>query len=577
MSYQVIARKWRPQDFDQLVGQAHISQTLKNALKNGRLPHALLFTGPRGTGKTSSARILAKSIRCPNAVDFHPCNQCEICEEISSSRAVDVLEIDGASNNGVDAIRELRDTVSYMPSKGKYKVYIIDEVHMLSTSAFNALLKTLEEPPEHVVFIMATTEVHKIPQTILSRCQRFDFRSIPTRQITERLKSICEADGLTADDEALWIIARQGDGSMRDSQSLLDQVITFANGPLTKNLVVEILGLTDRSLLLGTLTALVERQVPQILENLEKIHKIGLDASLFAKDLLEQVRNLLMVKVSAGNTSGLLELPDSEIHYLQDLANQVSEEELHFLFDMTLKGVSDLQKAADPRLILEMLLLRMVNIPKLVSLTQLFSDRGRGRSSDLGGHPGNISTPAVTGRAAASVHPANANSSNMAMSNSATTVARMTTTGSATYVTRKTDPMGMNPQERWLDFVQSVKNMDPIFSAKIEKLLFVGLKDKLIELALPKGLDFLKDQLADLNTRKKLQSHVDQIWGDGYTLEIKVGKEAPAGKSAQELARQKETEKQEELAKKIAAHPMVQAATQSFKGQIKAIKDVKQK
>ncbi len=581
MSYQVIARKWRPQDFDQLVGQAHISQTLKNALKNGRLPHALLFTGPRGTGKTSSARILAKSIRCPNAVDFHPCNQCEICEEISSSRAVDVLEIDGASNNGVDAIRELRDTVSYMPSKGKYKVYIIDEVHMLSTSAFNALLKTLEEPPEHVVFIMATTEVHKIPQTILSRCQRFDFRSIPTRQITERLKSICEADGLTADDEALWIIARQGDGSMRDSQSLLDQVITFANGPLTKNSVVEILGLTDRSLLLGTLTALVERQVPQILENLEKIHKIGLDASLFAKDLLEQVRNLLMVKVSAGNTSGLLELPDSEIHYLQDLANQVSEEELHFLFDMTLKGVSDLQKAADPRLILEMLLLRMVNIPKLASLTQLFSDRGgdrgRGRSSDLGGHPGNISTPAVTGRAAASVNPANANSSNMAISNSTTTVARMTTTGSATNVTRKTDPMGMNPQERWLDFVQSVKNMDPIFSAKIEKLLFVGLKDKLIELALPKGLDFLKDQLADLNTRKKLQSHVDQIWGDGYTLEIKVGKEAPAGKSAQELARQKETEKQEELAKKIAAHPMVQAATQSFKGQIKAIKDVKQK
>jgi DNA polymerase-3 subunit gamma/tau len=354
-------------------------------------------------------------------------------------------------------------------------------------------------------------------------------------------------------------------------------VITFANGPLTKNSVVEILGLTDRSLLLGTLTALVERQVPQILENLEKIHKIGLDASLFAKDLLEQVRNLLMVKVSAGNTSGLLELPDSEIHYLQDLANQVSEEELHFLFDMTLKGVSDLQKAADPRLILEMLLLRMVNIPKLVSLAQLFSDRGSGRSSDLGNHPSNISMPAVTARVATasnkpspatSVHPANANSSNMAMSNSATTVARPH---------RTTDPMGMNPQERWLDFVQSVKNMDPIFSAKIEKLLFVGLKDKLIELALPKGLDFLKDQLADLNTRKKLQSHVDQIWGDGYTLEIKVGKEAPAGKSAQELARQKETEKQEELAKKIAAHPMVQAATQSFKGQIKAIKDVKQK
>ena len=222
MSYQVIARKWRPQSFDQLVGQDHISQTLQNALRHDRLPHALLFTGPRGTGKTSSARILAKSIRCPNAVDFVPCNTCTECMDIAQSRSVDVIEIDGASNNGVDAIRELRDTVGYMPSRGKQKVYIIDEVHMLSTSAFNALLKTLEEPPPHIVFVLATTEVHKIPLTILSRCQRFDFRSISTRQITDHLRVICEKENVSAEEEALWIIARQGNGSMRDSQSLLD-------------------------------------------------------------------------------------------------------------------------------------------------------------------------------------------------------------------------------------------------------------------------------------------------------------------------------------------------------------------
>lgn len=575
MSYQVIARKWRPQDFDQLVGQTHISQTLKNALRNGRLPHALLFTGPRGTGKTSSARILAKSIRCPHSVDFHPCNKCEICEEIALSRSVDVIEIDGASNNGVDAIRELRDTVAYMPSKGKYKVYIIDEVHMLSTSAFNALLKTLEEPPEHVVFVMATTEVHKIPQTILSRCQRFDFRSIPTKQITERLKSICEADNVPAEDEALWIIARQGDGSMRDSQSLLDQVITFANGPLTKTTVVEILGLTDRSLLLGTLTAIVERHTDQILLNLEKIHKIGLDASLFAKDLLEQVRNLLMVKVSNGNTSGLLELPDSEIHFLQDLSNQVSEEELHYIFDMTLKGVSDLQRSADQRLVLEMLLLRMVSAPKLVSLATLFQKGFTG-----------INAGTTHDTTAATTKTGGATSSN---TNGSTTGA-LSTTASATALSnsaatpistgaRQTDPLGMNPQERWLDFVQAVKKMDPIFSAKIEKLLFTGLKGQLIELAVPKGLDFLKDQLADTNTRKKIQSFIDQIWGPGYTLEIRVGKDvgSGAGKSAQELARQKELDRQQVLAKKIAEHPMVKAATETFKGQIKSIKDVSAK
>jgi len=221
LSYQVIARKWRPQNFEQLVGQAHISTTLQNALKNQRLPHAILFTGPRGTGKTSSARILAKALRCPNAKDFIPCGVCTECEEIALSRSPSVLEIDGASNNGVDAIRELRDTVAYSPSSGKYKIYIIDEVHMLSTSAFNALLKTLEEPPAHVVFIMATTEVHKIPQTILSRCQRFDFRRIPTRQITEHLHMICQKDKIQAEDDALWMIARQGDGSMRDSQSCL--------------------------------------------------------------------------------------------------------------------------------------------------------------------------------------------------------------------------------------------------------------------------------------------------------------------------------------------------------------------
>ena len=255
LAYQVIARKWRPNSFNELVGQSHVSQTLLNALKSDRLPHALLFTGPRGTGKTSSARILAKALRCPNAVDFTPCNSCSDCEDIAAGRSVNVIEVDGASNNGVDAIRELRDAVGYMPSTGKYKVYIIDEVHMLSMSAFNALLKTLEEPPEHVVFVLATTEVHKIPNTVLSRCQRFDFRRIPFRAIAEHLGNICKSENISAEEQALWLLARQGEGSMRDSQSLLDQVITFSSGNITLQRVVEVLGLTDRQLLTDTLTA----------------------------------------------------------------------------------------------------------------------------------------------------------------------------------------------------------------------------------------------------------------------------------------------------------------------------------
>ena len=259
LSYQVIARKWRPQSFSEMVGQTHITQTLGNALHNNRLPHALLFTGPRGTGKTSSARILAKSLRCATAKDFIPCNQCTTCLEIAAGSSPDVRELDAASNNGVDDIRDLLSGVMHMPTSGRYKIYIVDEVHMLSTSAFNALLKTLEEPPSHVIFILATTEVHKIPQTILSRCQRFDFRRIPTRQIAEHLKLICDSEKVSYEEEALWLIARQGDGSMRDSQSLLDQVISFTNGKLTKALCTDILGLSDRGLLLDTLKALVAR------------------------------------------------------------------------------------------------------------------------------------------------------------------------------------------------------------------------------------------------------------------------------------------------------------------------------
>jgi DNA polymerase-3 subunit gamma/tau len=249
VSYQVIARKWRPKSFEELVGQNHVAQTLLNSLRSGRLPQALLLTGPRGTGKTSTARIFAKSLRCPNAKNYHPCNECTECNEISTGRSFDVLEIDGASNNGVDAIRELRDTVGHMPSSGRFKIYIIDEVHMLSTSAFNALLKTLEEPPSHVVFILATTEVQKIPNTVLSRCQRFDFRSIATPLIVKRLQEICDADNVQTEPDALWLIAQQAHGSMRDSQSLLEQIITYGEGRVLKEQVIDTLGLTSHKLL----------------------------------------------------------------------------------------------------------------------------------------------------------------------------------------------------------------------------------------------------------------------------------------------------------------------------------------
>lgn len=548
MSYQVIARKWRPQSFDQLVGQDHISQTLQNALRHDRLPHALLFTGPRGTGKTSSARILAKSIRCPNAVDFVPCNTCTECMDIAQSRSVDVIEIDGASNNGVDAIRELRDTVGYMPSRGKHKVYIIDEVHMLSTSAFNALLKTLEEPPPHIVFVMATTEVHKIPLTILSRCQRFDFRSISTRQITDHLRVICEKENVSAEEEALWIIARQGNGSMRDSQSLLDQVMTFANEALTTTKVVEILGLTDRSLLLETLVALINRDANQAVTILKKIFHAGYEPTLFIQDLLENIRNLLLVKIAKEESTELLELPDSELLFLQNLCVNTSEEDLHLLFDMALKGANDLPKSPEPRIVLEMVLLRMSQAPRVRDiLAGNFSVGGNSQPTTT------TSNPAIPPHSTA-------------------TVAPLVNNQAAVAVKPKVHPMSMNPRDRWLEFVQHIRSADALLAAKVENLLFIGEKEKSLDLAIPAKLGFIKDQLADASIRVKLQSFIESYFGSGYTFQIQVAKESTTGTSAKSVAQQKEKEEKDALAQQVAEHPMVKSATMAFKGQIKSIK-----
>jgi DNA polymerase-3 subunit gamma/tau len=544
LSYQVIARKWRPQSFSQLVGQNHISQTLTNALKNGRLPHALLFTGPRGTGKTSSARILAKALRCPNAVDFQPCNQCSECEEISVGRSANVMEIDGASNNGVDAIRELRDSVAYSPSSGRFKIYIIDEVHMLSTSAFNALLKTLEEPPEHVIFIMATTEVHKIPATILSRCQRFDFRRIPTRQITERLREICTADRVEADDESLWLLARQGDGSMRDSQSLLDQVITFANGPLTIERVSEILGLTDRALILETLSALVRRQSKTLLPLIGKLSQAGVDPALFAADLLENIRHLLLLKVAASGTDDfesrlqLVELPDSEIRFLQDLGNSLIEEDVHLLFDMAVKTAADVSRSQDSRIVLEMGLLRMANAPRIANLEAL-----------LGGTTA-TAPMAPLARPPAPSAPVRAPSPQQPPAPRAAARA---------------------PHERWHDFVLALKSKDSLLAAKIEHLVFASEKNKVLELSIPPKDSFLKNQMDDKATRDKLQGFVDQHWGTGFTLQLKVATES--GLSVKAVEQEKEKQKQQSVAEQVAAHPKVRAASSIFKGQIKSIKE----
>src|SRR5205814_1821668 len=278
MSYLVLARKYRPQRFDELVGQEHVARTLTNAIALGRVHHAYLFTGARGVGKTSAARILAKALCCVQGPTATPCGVCDFCREIASGQSVDVLEIDGASNTGVDDVRQLREGVRYLPSKGKRKVYIIDEVHMLSPSAFNALLKTLEEPPPHVVFIFATTEVHKIPVTILSRTQRFDFKLISTARLTEHLAGVLKAEKIDADEDAVRVIARQAAGSVRDGLSLLDQVIAYVgDSKLTRDIVAEVLGVADRRLLVELAGGVLARDAGATLRTLARAADGGID------------------------------------------------------------------------------------------------------------------------------------------------------------------------------------------------------------------------------------------------------------------------------------------------------------
>ena len=311
-SYLVLARKWRPQVFEEVLGQRHITQTLQNAISQRRVAHAFLFAGARGVGKTSTARILAKALNCDTGPQVNPCNHCANCQEITNGSSMDVIEIDGASNRGIDEIRELRENVRYTPAKGHYKIYIIDEVHMLTKEAFNALLKTLEEPPPHIVFIFATTEPHKIPATILSRCQRYDFKRIPLREIRESLKRIVGQEEIQISQRGLITIAQESEGSLRDAQSLLDQVIAYGGKNIRDEDIAEVLGLIDRKILNDTVEAIADKDVARCMEIIEHVYHFGYDLQHFCRELLQYLRNLILIKVTC--ISGNLALNGDDGH-----------------------------------------------------------------------------------------------------------------------------------------------------------------------------------------------------------------------------------------------------------------------
>ncbi len=379
MTYQVLSLKWRPQTFNDVVGQDHVTQTLKNAFAKERIAQGYVFTGPRGVGKTTMARLMAKGLNCQNPVDNEPCNMCPTCNEIIESRSMDVLEIDGASNRGIDEIRNLRENIKFPPMNAKFKVYIIDEVHMLTTQAFNALLRTLEEPPSHGKFIMCTTDIHKMPATIISRCQRFDFNRISSTIIADRMKYILDADKIKYDTESISAISLKADGSMRDALSILDQVISFAGEKIEFDQITKVLGLIPYDLYFDLTTAIKEKHAENLVLVLNNIRSLGTSLEDVVNGLNQHLRNLLISTVK-GAESTIEVNPELQERYATDAVNWERRDLMRFS-NVFSKLEPELRRAAQPQILLEMNLLKMLEMDQTVSIEEFLDSTPQSNAS----------------------------------------------------------------------------------------------------------------------------------------------------------------------------------------------------
>lgn len=567
MDYQVSARKWRPQTFDEVIGQEHVTTSLTNAIRLDKIAQAYLFSGIRGVGKTSLARILAKGVNCKRAGDTIPCNQCELCEEITEGRFVDVVEIDGASNTGVDDVRELRENVKYLPLRGRYKVYIIDEVHMLSNAAFNALLKTLEEPPPHLIFILATTESHKIPGTILSRCQHFAFRRMTASEIVTQLRLVIDEKQVQFTTRGLNLIARVAEGSMRDALSLLDQAISFGGESVTDEDLFMLLGRMDGITFHRLVEAIHKKDAAAALAVARDITDQGCDLRQFLTDWLEHLRNLVVAQ-NVSDTGLWVALSSDEIEVIQKEAALFSLEAMQRLFTLFAKLLSEIRNAPQPNLLFEVALMKAMLLADTQSIERVIEklDRLSAGQPDTPENAGETAHPSTQKPGPTAEPPAKTPETTRAQHSQKTDAS----------VSKEAEPdstaaLPMN-QSGWTAFIKQIKQERPNVASYLEQGMLDHFDEKEIRVAFSKNSAFLIPLIQKQDTQTWLRDLLKTHFKTRIQL-VLVEKETKQTPRAGSEKRNPLPEATTEAASGVQ-HPLIQEALKVMGGSIVETKRV---
>jgi len=560
VSYQVFARKYRPQTFDDLVGQAHVTRTLKNAVEQNRLAHAYLFVGPRGIGKTSTARILAKALNCVNGPTVTPCGVCDSCKEIAAGNSLDVLEIDGASNNGVEQVRELRDNVRYAPSKGHFKIYIIDEVHMLTSAAFNALLKTLEEPPPHVKFIFATTEPQKVLPTILSRCQRFDLHRIPANLIAKHLQFIADKEKITLDPAAAHAIAKGADGGLRDAESMLDQLVAFCGEKIAEPDVLNVFGFTSEQTVANFTGKILRGETPEALELLHAEAENGKDMMKLMSDLISYLRDLLVGKVKPDALADDLnpELQKS----LEAQAAMIETDRLLELIDQFAAAEGRMKWAPNKRLHFEVAVIKAIQTLSQVTLNEVIENLSALRD-------GKSESPALPPKSTANrpVAPLTAKGQAPRVAEQAQSY-ETKAPGEEQSVSPVAKSKTLDHDAVWKGAVEQIRTRRPLIRGWVESARALGVEGRFFVVGFPPEQKTAMESVSNPRTRDFLEALIKEISGQDLKMKFILKEGLPVVTIAESPATKKGDPQS-----MLKDDPLIREALEIFKGEIKTVSD----